>query len=163
MHARNLELKLPKALFGIAVKAEMLPVHARHLSVPPILYKKNNFHKPSFAEWNIKDYEFFKAFPMKKWSYLVLGNAQKPNIFWDQFKSVLNRCGIGSTDPEPWGGYQTPLPGFGDDDKNDRAIEARMDQARQDGVKILLVVLESRSAAIRARVKYFGELHTGKS
>ena len=161
LRARDRKLKLGKRVFGIAVSPEMLPFQARLLPAPPVFYEGNMTHRPSLADWNIKDHKFFKAVPMKNWSYLVLGNKRIPDKFWAQFEAALNQCGMGYTNPAPYRGYVALLQGSNDDDTNDKAIADRMEKAREDDVKVLLVVLESKSAAIHAGVKRWGDLTNG--
>ena len=85
------------------------------------------------------------------------------NAFWDQLKAGMERCGIGYRDPEPYFGYSLWLPGTSDDDNNDNAIGKVIERAQQDGVKILLVILDTNLAAVRARVKSWGDSIYGMS
>lgn len=65
--------------------------------------------------------------------------------------------------PEPLKGYSVSWKGLGDDDKNDEEIEDAIKKVRLDGVKMLLVILDTKSAAIGARVKRWGDVGNGMS
>ena len=68
---------------------------------------------------------------------------------------------MGSTKPEGRP-YSARLLGVGDDDRNDNAIKNEMDKAMKAQIPILLVVLNTKLAAIYARVKYWGDTMYGR-
>lgn len=68
---------------------------------------------------------------------------------------------MGEIQPDPYEGFHANLGGIGDNDTNDAAIQAAMFAAQKNGVRILWVVLETYSAPIYARVKYWGDVRYG--
>ena len=98
---------------------------------------------------------------MPKWAVLCLGGATVPASASEKFQEILGTCGMGSTKPERKQ-YSTRLFGVGDDDINDNAIKNEMDNVMKAQIPILLVVLKTKSAAIYARVKYWGDTTYGR-
>ena len=156
----------------------MLTVHGRILSAPRVGYRQVAIQsdqesvlsepkvqyatvKPNYAEWNLMGVNFFKQATMTKWSYLCLGRANIPITAFEQFKIALQGCGMVYKGPEPDGGYRAELPETGDDDKNDEEIKKQMALAAKDEVPILLVVLNTATPAVYARVKYWGDTTYG--
>lgn len=104
---------------------------------------------------------FFNPVPIAKWSWLRLGKADVSNKAWEAFQTALFECGMGKTLPDPYEGFHARLDGYGDDDKNDRAIEKAISEAKGMGLKILWVILPDNSAAIYSRVKYWADVIHG--
>ena len=156
------EAELRKRAFGITVSPEMLPIHARLLSIPRVRYKSKS-QTPSFADWNIRDDEFYKAAHLEKWAFISLGNTKISDSSWRQIKQALNGYGIGYINPAPYDGYRAFLQGVDDDQTNENAIATQMARARGEGAQLILVVLNSKSAALRARVKWLGDIVFGMS
>ena len=78
-----------------------------------------------------------------------------------KLQEILGTCGMGSTKPEGKR-YSAQLSGVGDDDRNDNAIKTEMDKVMKAQIPLLLVVLNTKSAAIYARVKYWGDTMYGR-
>ena len=152
----TLGLTLPKDAFGIAIAPMMLTVHGRILKAPSIQYKGES-KIPIDAEWNMFGFNFHEGKSMPKWSYLCVGRATLPGASMGQFMGALARCGMGNTKPSPSSGFRAALLGSGDDDTNDEAIHSVLDQIQKMSIEILLVILDSPSAAIYARIKYWAD------
>ena len=138
----------------------MVSVHARLLPVPEIQHYKTSAD-PRFSEWNMRDKKFFNHVPIAKWSWLRLGNAKVSDEAWNTFSAVLKDCGMGEVSPDPFNGFDARLDGYGDDDKNDEAIDKAVRKAKDNGIKILWVILPEKSAAIYSRVKYWADIKHG--
>ena len=138
----------------------MLTVHGRLLTAPQVQYNKER-KIPSHAEWNMINLKFHEVKPMPRWSYLCMGGGRLPDESQGQFMNALAICGMGSATPFPPTGFHAPLRGIGDDDTNDVAIHNVMQEVLKLQVPILLVVLESPSAAIYARIKYWADTKFG--
>ena len=156
----TLGLTLPKDAFGIAIAPMMLSVHGRILTAPSIQYKGES-KGPINAEWNMIGSTFHEGKPMPKWSYLCVGRATLPDASMGQFIGALARCGMGNTQPSPSRGFRAALLGSGDDDTNDEAIHSVLDEVRKMSIEMLLVILDSPSAAIYARIKYWADTIVG--
>ena len=63
---------------------------------------------------------------------------------------------------KPVESYHANLPRDSDDDVNDNAITTEMDKVVKAQIPILLVVLNTKSAATYARVKYWGDTTYGR-
>ena len=149
-----------KDAFGISISPKMLTVHGRLLSAPRIQYGQNT-PIPDHAEWKLMGNYFHEQAPMPKWAVLCLGRANIPDSATRKFQEILGTCGMGSTEPEGKR-YSAQLSGVGDDDRNDHAIKTQMDQVSKAQIHVLLVVLNTKSAAIYARVKYWGDTTYGR-
>lgn len=151
-----------KSAFGVTICPEMITVHGKLLTAPKVEYDATNgiTKTPSHAEWNLIGSKFHMRTPMPIWSFLRLGNARLSDTTIWQFREALRSCGMDS--PVPVRGLHAPLPGSGDDENNDQAIQKAMAQAADDGIPILLVILETPSAAVYARVKYWGDTTCGR-
>ena len=75
--------------------------------------------------------------------------------------NALEICGMGKARPSPSTGFRASLRGTGDDDTNDAAIHNAMQAVSKLQIPILLVVLDSQSAAIYARIKYWADTNFG--
>ena len=149
-----------KGAFGISISPKMLTVHGRLLSAPRVQYGQNT-PTPDHAEWRFMGNHFHKQASMPKWAVLCLGGANVPASATRKFQQILRSCGMGSTKAERKQ-YSAQLLGVGDDDRNDHAIKTEMDQIMKAQIPILLVVLNTKSAAIYARVKYWGDTTYGR-
>ena len=150
-----------KAAFGILISPEMLTVHGRLLSAPQLQYDGTT-PTPDHAEWYLLgNHHFYKQAPMPKWAVLRLGGAKVPNSATRKLEEILNTCGMTFTRPEH--NYDVKILGEGDDDENDNAIKIEMDKIMKAGISILLVILNTASAAVYARVKYWGDTTNGRS
>lgn len=149
-----------KNAFGITVGTKMLPVHARLLPVPSVMYH-NASVAPNNAEWNLHKKYFFRHVPIDKWSYLTLGKTWIKDPVWNLFQPALKACGMGEVQPDPFEGFRADLPGNGDNDMNDAAIRGAMSSAQKLGIRILWVVIPFYSAPIYARVKYWADVIYG--
>lgn len=98
---------------------------------------------------------------MPKWAVLRLGGAQIPNSAARKFEEILNTCGMTFTKPDEYK-YDAEILGEGDGDENDNAIKIEMDKIMKAGISILLVILNTASAAVYARVKYWGDTTNGR-
>ena len=153
-------LTLSKDAFGIGIDPMMLTVHGRILNAPRVQYN-NETMTPTNAEWNMIGYNFHKVASMVKWSYLCVGRATLPDESKTQFMGALDLCGMGDARPSPLEGFRAVLSGSGDDDTNDHAIHDALDEVMNLKIPILLVILESPSAAIYARIKYWADTNFG--
>ena len=97
---------------------------------------------------------------MPKWGVLCLGQAKIPYSASQKFAEIVDKCGMTYTEPEQ--SYCAILSGDGDDDKNDKAIQIQMERVMNAKIPILLVILNTASAAIYARVKYWGDTTNGR-
>ena len=149
-----------KGAFGISISPKMLTVHGRLLSAPRVQYGQST-PMPDHAEWKLMGNRFHKQASMPKWAVLCLGGANIPDSATRKFQQILGSCGMGSTKPERTR-YSAQLRGVGDDDENDHAIKTVMDQVMKAQIPVLLVVLKTKSAAIYARVKYWGDTTYGR-
>ena len=138
----------------------MLTVHGRILTAPRVQYNKEP-ENPTHAAWNMIDSNFHKVASMKKWSYLCVGRAKLPDESLTQFRATLPLCGMENATPSPPAGFRAALPGSGDDDKNDEAIHNAIQAVYKSQIPILLVILDSPSAAIYARIKYWADTKFG--
>ena len=153
-------LTLSKDAFGIAIDPTMLTVHGRILNAPRVQYN-NEIRDPTHAEWNMIGLNFHVVGSMTEWSYLCVGRATLPDESMGQFMGALHLCGMGNARPSPPGGFRAELLGSGDDDTNDKAIHDALEEVQKLSIPILLVVLESPSAAIYARIKYWADTKFG--
>lgn len=151
-------LTSPKRDFGVTIHPELITVHGKLLTAPQVQYGKE-LKSPNHAEWNLIGLKFHERKPMPKWSFLCLGRARLSQTTIGQFRESLASCGMDS--PEPVMGYSADLPGYGDDEKNDTAIKIAMTQVSDKGIPILLVILDTPSAAVYARIMYWGDTHCG--
>ena len=156
----TIRLTLSKDAFGIAIDPRMLTVHGRILTAPQVQYKDKT-KIPHHAEWNMIDSKFYEAKSMVQWSYLCVGTATLSDVSIRQFREALELCGMGNKPPSPSSGFRAVLGGSGDDDKNDRAIYDAFTAVLKWQIPILLVILDSPSAAIYARIKYWADTNFG--
>ena len=98
---------------------------------------------------------------MSGWSYLCVGKATLPNVSLKQFTGALALCGIEDATPSPPNGFRIVLEGSGDGDRNDKAIHNALNSVWKAKIPILLVILDSPSAAIYARIKYWADTKFG--
>ena len=138
----------------------MLTVHGRILTAPPIQYKKES-KTTIHAEWNLIGSKFYGAAPIPNWSYLCVGRATLSDVSIGQFRTALARCGMVNAAPSPSTGFRAELRGSGDDDTNDKAICNALNAVVKMEIPILLVILDSPSAAIYARIKYWADTTFG--
>ena len=157
----TLGLTFSKAAFGVAIDPMMLTVHGRILTAPQVLYNGASM-RPTHAEWNMIDSEFHEVASMPKWSYLCVGRAMLPDESLTQFTEALALCGMGNAAPSPPDGYRVELPGSGDDDTNDGAIHNALEAVLEAQIPILLVILDSPSAAIYGRIKHWADTKFGR-
>ena len=148
-----------KSAFGISICPEMLTVHGRLLSAPQIKYHKTD-PRPRNAEWNLLGNHFRERASMPRWAVLHLGQAKLPYLATKTFEEILEKCGMKYTQPVQ--SYHAKLQGDRDDDVDDNAIKIEMEKVMEAHVPILLVVLNTASAAIYARVKYWGDTTYGR-
>lgn len=138
----------------------MLTVHGRKLKAPQVLYN-GKFRDPHDAEWNMINLNFYNAKPVLTWSYLCVGGATLSQKSIGQFTHALALCGMGKTAPSPPTGFRTRWRGNDDDDKKDVAIHDAFQEASKAKIPILLVILKSKYAVIRASVKYWADTEFG--
>ena len=155
-----MKLTFGKDAFGITVSPSMLTIHGRRLPAPQIQYSGNSV-TPENAEWNMIQKKFHTYASMPKWFYLLLGEAGLPDLTLGQFKEAVKACGIEYTDPAPQDGFRAVLSRYGDDDADNDAIKEAMTTILKAQIPILLVVLKTKSAAVYARVKYWGDTYSG--
>ena len=160
LQCTSIRLISVKSAFGISICPDMLTVHGRLLSAPQIQYNEKT-STPDHAAWNLKGNLFFKTVSMPKWAILRVGGANVPASATRKFQQILGNCGMGSTKPEGKR-YSAQLLGVGDDNRNDHAIKTELEHVMKAGISILLVVLNTASAAIYARVKYWGDTTYGR-
>ena len=156
----TIRLTLSKDAFGIAINPRMLTVHGRILTAPQVQYQEKT-EISLHAEWNMSRSNFHKAKSMAQWSYLCVGGATLSDISIRQFRGALKLCGMGDATPSPSRGFRAVLKGSGDDDTNDEAIHNAISAVWELKIPILLVILDSPSAAVYARIKYWADTKFG--
>lgn len=159
---RKAWLTFAKNAFGITVSTKMLSVHARILPAPLVKYHEQSL-TPKLAEWNLHGKKFISHVSMStnKWSYLSLSGQEITNEHWHDFETALSSCGMGDCVPDPWRGFEARLHGPSDDDENDSAIHTAIQNAKDNSVRMLWVILPSKSAGIYARIKYWADVKIG--
>ncbi|KAL8981992.1 MAG: hypothetical protein Q9177_005409, partial [Variospora cf. flavescens] len=146
--------------FGISINTKMIVVPARVLPPPPLLYNNQAPFKPEKASWNLAGRKFYRSEPLQKWSYLRCGRSTFPDNYLRVLRQQISACGLGDKGPEPLQGYHAML-GKEDDDKTDEALRKALQRAKDNGVKFLFVILERKSKAIHARLKFFADIVVG--
>ncbi|KAL9021543.1 MAG: hypothetical protein Q9185_001274 [Variospora sp. 1 TL-2023] len=146
--------------FGISINTKMIVVPARVLPPPPLLYNNQVPFKPEKASWNLAGRKFYRSEPLQKWSYLRCGRSTFADNYLRVLRQQISACGLGDKGPEPLQGYHAML-GKEDDDKTDEALRKALQRAKDNGVKFLFVILERKSKAVHARLKFFADIVVG--
>ena len=136
----------------------MLPVHARKLAAPSVMYYQKSF-QPGDADWNLTGKKFFKHVDIRSWSYLNLARDISDEV-WGRFETALKECGMGEKRPDPYSGYSAAVSVHGDEE-SDKAICHELAKAKKRDTLILWVILPSNAAALYARVKFLADVKFG--
>lgn len=150
-----------KNAFGITIDPKMLSVHARRLPIPQVNYNGKKFVKPELADWNMRYKQFFQRIQISEWSYLSLCDQKLSAQSLGYLRQGLANSGMGEGTTKPHEGFHGNLPGYGDDDQNDKVIRDIMEEISKTKAKILLVVLPFKSKPIYARVKFWADVEFG--
>lgn len=145
--------------FGVGVDSKMLVIKGRILPAPPVTYGSKSQITPTEASWNMRGKKFAKSVKLMKWSFLKLGGARLETSQLDMFKRALKDYGIESDGPSNPRGFEAALPGA--ENTNDSSIQNIFRTMFTLGIKMVLVILPSTSAATYARVKYWGDVKAG--
>ena len=141
----------------------MLVVLGRVLPTPILQYKGSTVQTEQ-AAWNMRGKQFSVPKPIIRWSFLRLSPAAefgKAGI--DIFKQALRAAGLGQADPVGSSGQQgfTAYLERGNDDGNERKIDAVLENIKKANVFFLLVILPAKGPVTYNQVKFLADVKFG--
>ncbi|KAL8994519.1 MAG: hypothetical protein Q9188_007044 [Gyalolechia gomerana] len=146
--------------FGVSIDTKMIVVPARILKPPQIEYGNKRSFTPTNASWNLAGLKFYYPKPLENWSILRCGNSTFTSAHIQVLRNQIKQYGLGDAPPSPAVGYHTNL-GIADDDKTDKPLKTVFRKAKEDKVRFLFVILETKSKPVHARLKLYADIWSG--
>jgi eukaryotic translation initiation factor 2C len=139
----------------------MITVEARVLDPPALQYLREST-RPDNGSWNMIRKKFSIGALVKNWSFLKLNFGRDPlsqnfNEIIRQFHQMLNTCGL-RADP-PSSGLSLDLQE--DDGQNMKNLDVQFQRARQQRLRLLLVILPTQRRETYAQIKTLADTRYG--
>ena len=124
----------------------MITVEARLLGPPALQYYKESTSANN-GSWNMIKKKFTIGALVKNWSFLKLNQGRDPlsqslGDIIRSFHQMLNTCGLRADPPTPASGLSVYLQD--DDSLNFKALDNEFHRAKQQKLRLLLVILPNQ-------------------
>ncbi|KAH0562380.1 hypothetical protein GP486_002931 [Trichoglossum hirsutum] len=149
--------------FGLRVDPKMITVDGRVLDPPTLQYQKE-FTRPDNGSWNMIRKKFTAGAPVKNWTFLKLNLGRDPfyqNLpdIINSFHQMLNTCGLRADPPTPASGLNANLQE--DDGQNYKILDSQFQRAKQQKLRLLLVILPTQRRETYAQIKSLADSRYG--